>query len=1137
MTAGAADNISEEVFVFPASFAQQRLWFLDQLFPGTSFYNVPIVIRLTGVLNLAALEKSFNEIVRRHEVLRTTFGIVEGQPVQLIAPHLTVSLPLINLQSLPVSERETALQQLIAQKTQQPFNLATGPLLRVTLLQLDQTEYVLAIALHHIVFDEWSSAVLIRELGLLYTAFSAGKPSPLPFLPIQYADFAHWQREWLQGETRSSQLSYWRSQLHNLSTLEIESNFVKPEGYRSEYSRPQAQSYRGATGLLELPKDLSQALLALSQQENVTLFMTLLAAFQTLLHRYTGQTDIAVGSPIANRNRRELEELIGFFANSLILRTDLSGNPTFRELLLRVRQVAVGAYEHQDLPFEKLVEDLHPERQGSRNPLFQAVFALQNAPMEQLELPGLTLSPFKLETTTTRFDLELYLWECGENFRNLWGDSWQQSEGLRGVLVYSTDLFEPNAIARMLQHFQTLLAGAVANPDTHLADLPLLSPAEQYQLLVEWNQTKRNYPECLCHQLFEDWAAQNPDAVAVQFGGRQFTYQQLNSGSNQLAHYLRKLGVGSETLVGVCMEPSPIMIAALLGILKAGGAYVPLDPTYPPERLRFMLEDAQISVLLTQQDFRLGTSGEDSQINQLCAKSKLQNLKVVYLDQDWEAIASFSEENPINQIDANSLAYVVYTSGSTGTPKGVAVPHRAINQLVCNTNYIALKPSDKVALCSNISFDAATFEIWGALLNGAQLVGINREIILSPQDFAQEIRQQEISVLFLTTALFNQMAREMPSSFRSLRYLLFGGEAVDARCVQAVMKEGAPQHLLHVYGPTENTTFTCWYEVQDVAATSIPIGRAIANTQIYLLDTHLKPVPIGVTGEIHISGDGLARGYLNRPDLTAERFIPNPFKKAEVRSMKDETENPLLTSFTLHPSLRLYKTGDLARYLPDGNLEFVGRTDDQVKLRGFRIELGEMEMVLKEHPAVQETVVMLRDDAAGVAGDRSLVAYVVPNRELNLTTSELRDFLKTKLPNFMLPTAFVVLETLPLTPNGKIDRKALPAPNVVIGLPGNQLPRTSVEANLVQIWAEILKQQVGISDNFFELGGHSLLATQLVSRIRDRFGVQVPLRTLFETPTIIGMAQYIEAISAANKDFKMAGSGTIASQNREEVEF
>lgn len=1066
----AYSNISqEEVFVFPASFAQQRLWFVDRLFPNTSFYNVPTTLRLTGVLNLAALEESFNEIVSRHEVLRTSFDTVDGQIVQLILPYFKVSLPLVDLQQLPVGEREVAAQNAIARVIDEPFNLAEGSLLRVVLLQLGEAEYILAIVLHHIVFDEWSSALLIKELGLLYTAFCTGKPSPLPALTIQYADFAHWQKERLQGEVLATQLSYWRSQLQNLSTLELSSD--------------RKQSYKGATKLLELPQELYQSLSSLSQQTGVTLFMTLLAAFQTLLYRYTGQTDIAVGSPIANRNRRELEDLLGFFANTLVLRTDLSENPTFIDLLGRVKQVAVSAYAHQDLPFEKLVEQLHPERNLSRNPLFQVIFALQNAPMAQLELPGLTLAPFQVETTTARFDLEFYLWECGENFRSLWGDSWQQKEGLRGVLVYNTDLFEEDAIARMLQHFQTLLAGIVAKPDTNLAALPLLSNAEQQQL-TQWNQKERSYPNLCIHQLFEKSASQNPNAIAVKFGERELTYEQLNSGSNQLAYYLQKLGVGVETLVGICMEPSPVMIAALLGILKAGGAYVPLDPSYPPERLQFMLEDAQVSVLITQNSLADLFSG---------------NLHIVCVEKDWEAIATERETNPVNQTTADNLAYVVYTSGSTGTPKGVAIPHKAVNRLVCNTNYIALNPSDKVAQCANISFDAATFEIWGALLNGAQLVGINRETILSPQDFIQEIQQQEISILFLTTALFNQIVREVPSAFSSLRYLLFGGEAVDVQSVQAVVENGAPKHLLHVYGPTENTTFTSWYEVES-GATSIPIGKAIANTQIYLLDSYLNPVPIGVIGEIYIGGDGLALEYLHRPELTAQKFIPNPF----VETLQ-----------------RMYKTGDLARYLADGNLEFIGRTDNQVKIRGFRVELGEIETVLNQHHIVRESIVIVRTDENG---DRSLVAYIVPQANIQPKHRELRDFLKAKLPNYALPAAIVILQALPLTPNGKINRAALPPPDFTqVELP--QTPRTSVEMQLVQIWQELLGRKAGINDNFFELGGHSLLATQLVSRIRDRLGVQLPLRQVFETPTIAELAEYIEAIVHTD------------SQNREEVEF
>ena len=1078
----------ENVFVFPASFAQQRLWFLDQLLPGTSFYNVPTVIRLVGVLNLAALTRSVNEIIRRHEVLRTTFGMVEGQPIQAIAPVLSVSLPLINLQELPAAARQQEANRLVTEETERPFNLSQGPLLRLLLLQLNQAEYLLLLNLHHIVFDDWSLGVLIRELGSLYTAFSSGKFSPLPELPIQYADFAIWQREWLQGKL-VEQLSYWQQQLDGGSVLNLP----------TDRPRPTLQSYRGATQLLQVPKSLTEALLALSQQLGVTLFITLLAAFQTLLYRYTGQEDIAVGSPIANRNRSELESLIGFFVNSLVLRTDLSGNPTFRELLARVREVALGAYAHQDLPFEKLVEELQPNRDTSRNPLFSVVFALQNAPMERLELPGLTLSSLNLDTKTTRFDLELYLWECSDNFRTLWGEGWQPSEGLRGVLVYSTDLFDQATIARMLGHFLTLLEGIVANPEERLADLPLLSAVERRTLLLEWNDTQRNYPDAQCiHQRFEEQVERSPSSIAVVFEDKQLTYRELNSRSNQLAHRLQKLGVGPDVLVGICMERCSDMVVGLLGVLKAGGAYVPLDPTYPKERLRFMLEDAQVSVLLTQQgseDFGHGAN-------------------VVCLDKDWELIACEEKENPVTQASAESLAYIVYTSGSTGKPKGVAVPHRAVNRLVCNANYVQLEPADKVAQSSNISFDAATFEIWGALLHGAQLVGISRDVALSPQDFAAQIRQQGISVLFLTTALFNQMASVAPGAFNSLRYLLFGGEAVDPRSVQEVLKQEPSGQLLHVYGPTESTTFASSYWVQDVipGATSIVIGSPITNTQIYLLDAHYQPVPIGVTGELYIGGDGLARGYFNRPELTAQQFIPNPFSN--------------------NPGTRLYKTGDLARYRSDGNIEFLGRIDEQVKIRGFRIELSEISAVLSEHPAVRETVIIVRTD---VASDQRIVAYIVPHQEQVPKTSELRCFLKSKLPYYMVPSAFVVLEALPLTPNGKVDRRALPAPDTVSPkLEDYVAPRTPVEEVLVGIWAELGLKQVSVHDNFFELGGHSLLATQLNSRIRYVFKVELPLRNLFEAPTVASLAKYIETICWVASGLNTTGNKI---NEREELEF
>ena len=621
------DAIEDEVFVFPTSFAQQRLWFLDQLIPGTCFYNVPITLRLIGAIDHTALTKSFNEIVRRHEALRTTFAWMDGQPVQVIAPPSDVPLPFLDLQSLPSLERTATLQRLLSERMQRSFDLSQGSLLQLMLIQLSETECVLLLNFHHIVFDEWSSGVFIQELGALYTAFKQNQPSPLSALPIQYADFAHWQREWLQGDVLETQLAYWRQQLNQISVLDLP----------TDRPRPPVQSYRGTTQQLEIPHALAVALESMSQQAGVTLFMMLLAAFQTLLHRYTGQTDVAVGSPIANRNRSELEGLIGFFVNSLVLRTDLSDDPTFRDLLERVRSVALAAYAHQDVPFEKLVEELHPERHLSRNPLFQVVFALQNAPMEQLELPGLTLKSSNFETKTTRFDLELYLWECSDDFRSLWGDGWNHAAGLRGVMVYNTDLFDQTTILRLLESFQTLLEGIVANPDQRLSELPVLTAAQQQQLLVEWNQTQREYPHDRgIHPLFEAQVKQSPDAIAVQFGGNSFTYRELNNGSNQLAHYLQTMGISAGARIGLCMERSVEMVAGLLGILKAGAAYVPLDPSYPIERLRWMMDDAGVSVLLTQHRWleRLG------EVEVTC----------VCLDRDWEAIAQASEDNPITQI-------------------------------------------------------------------------------------------------------------------------------------------------------------------------------------------------------------------------------------------------------------------------------------------------------------------------------------------------------------------------------------------------------------------------------------------------------------------------------------------------------
>lgn len=1099
-------HIEEDVFVFPASFAQQRLWFIDQLLPGDVLYTSPLVFRLSGHLQRSHLQYSMQAIAQRHEILRTSFDVVDGQLMQIVADQVNVPLPLIDLRSHPAPQREAIALQDIWQTLQHPFHLNQQPLFRVQLWQLQDDEHLMLIALHHIIFDEWSSGVLIRELGEEYAAAVENKSTALPELPIQYADFAHWQRQWLQGEVLNTQLSYWKQQLKDIPVLQLPGALLHPSG------QPLSQGHQGASQMLELPQRLLEALEDLSQQVGVTLFMTLLAAFQTLLHRYTGQIDLAIGTPIANRHQSELEGLIGFFVNSLVLRTNLEGDPMFLELLERVRDVTLAAYEHQDVPFEKLVEELHPVRNLGQNPLFQVVFALQNTPMTQLELPGLILSPVDLDTKTSRFDLEFYVWTCGDNFRNLWGKGWQHSDGLRGMVIYNTESFETSAIASLLKHFQTLLEGIVTQPNTPLSALPLLTIEDQQELLHRWSSNQFSYStnECI-HHLFEAQVRARPDAIALQFGNQQFTYQQLNQGSNQLARYLQRLGIGAEMPVGICLERGIEAIAAMLAILKAGGVYVPLDPSYPAERLRFMVEDASITVILSEANW----------IDEL----QTATTNVICLQQAWDAIAQESDQNLSTPCTADQLAYVIYTSGSTGTPKGVMVPHQAVNRLVCNTDYVQITAGDRMAQVANLAFDAATFEVWGALLNGAHLIGIEREITLSPADFSDILQQQNISILFLTTALLNQTVSQTPDAFRLLKYLLFGGEMVNVDRVRSLVQKGKPQHLLHMYGPTENTTFSTWYEIQEIpqSATTIPIGRAIANTQVYLLDAHLNPVPAGVMGEIYLGGNGLAKGYLNRPDLTAEKFMDCSSDNGS-RDWVGKTINGFL-----------YKTGDRALYQPDGNLEFLGRVDNQIKIRGFRVELSEIELAITQHSSVQTVAVVVRE----IDQDRQLVAYMVPSAAAASTERELRSLLKKRLPAYMIPAVFVVLDALPLTANGKVDPKALPPPTRHRAESGaTTAPTTSLEATLVEIWVQLLGQQVGIHDNFFELGGHSLLATQVVSRVRDRLHIELPLRSIFETPTIAELAQQINPLQATLQPNFVASTSDqsgVNSQRREEI--
>jgi amino acid adenylation domain-containing protein len=1059
----------------PLSFTQQQLWFLNQLEPESPAYNQPKAIQLKGQLNAGTLKKALEGIVARHEVLRTTFLSLDGRPVQVIGAAQSIELPIIDLSAVAGEEAEANLHRCIVEVTDRPFDLSHDLMIRAALFRLSENDHVLLLVTHHIASDGWSKGILFRELAALYDAFSAGKPSPLDELPIQYMDFVVWQSEWLQGEVLEQHLSYWRQKLADIPLLELP----------TDRPRPPVQSYRGARQSLLLPKTLTAGLKALSRREEVTLFMLLLAAFKVLLQRYTGQDDIVVGSPIAGRSRAETEGLIGFFVNTLVLRTDLSGDPSFRELLRRVRDVALGAYAHPDVPFEKLMVDLGLKRTLNRNTLFQVLFALQNFPRESLRLPGLALHPVEIRNHTAKFDLSLYMMEDGEK--------------LRASFEYRTDLFDEATIKRMAGHFETLLEGIVADSECRLSELPVLTAAERQQLLIQWNDTKEDYPKDQClHQLFEAQVKKTPEAVAVVFESQQLTYRELNARANQLARYLSKRGVGPEVLVGLFMDRSLDMVVALLGILKAGGAYVPLDQKHPEERLVFMLRDARLRVLLTHQKTMEGLPVL-SRVKKLDQHDGLLGDGIlVCLDTDREVIARCSKENLCSGVAPDNLAYVIYTSGSTGVPKGVMVPHRGIcNRLLWGQKAYQLSESDRVLQAFSLSFDFATWEIFTALVAGAQLIIAEPESYQDSAYLVKLIIDHRITLAGFVPSMLRAILDE-PEIERcsSLKRVVAGGEVLPVELQERFFARQDAE-LENTYGPTEaSIDVTCWVCKRENDFESkrqvVPIGRPIANTQIYILDSHLHSAPVGVSGELCIGGLGLARGYLNKPDLTAEKFIPNHFSG--------------------QPGERIYRTGDLARYLPDGNIEFLGRVDNQVKIRGFRIEPGEIESVLSQHPAVRETVVVVQE---AEPGQKRLVAYVASHQEQVPTGSGLRDFLRQKLPDYMIPSVFVFLESLPLTQNGKIDRNALPMPDAA--RPDLEsaytAPRTVVEETIAGIWAQVLGlEQVGVQDNFFELGGHSLLATQVVSRIRSTFDLELPLRDLFEKPTVAGLAERVETI-------------------------
>ncbi len=1055
----------------PLSYNQQGLWVLNQLMPGESLYHSPTAARLTGSLNVEALIKTLQTIVARHDGLRTIFKIVDGTPQQVVQ-EFTLDVPVIDLSEKSESEREEEALGILRHEARRPFDLSQGPLIRANVLRMQPQEHILLVTMHHIVTDGWSIGIFHRELSALYEAFASGEPSPLPELPVQYGDYSVWQREWFDGALYESQLKYWKQQFAALPpALELP----------TDHPRPKVQAYRafrGAQQTITLPADLTKRLKTLCQKENVTLFMMLMAAYQVLLHRYTGEEDIVVGTPIAGRQMPETEELIGLFINTLAMRTDLSGDVTFRRLLERVKQASLGAYAHQDLPFERLVKELQPERTLAHNPLFQVMFVLQSEEILPLQLPGLKVEHFRVDNIMANFDLTF--------------DAVERGDELDCLFESNADLFENETIARMLTHFRTLLEGIVENPGRKISELPMLTESERHRLLVEWNKTKTNYPSNNCIQeLFEQQVSSTPAAVALVWDDRSLTYEELNTRANRLAHYLKERGVKPDARVGVCMHRSPELIVAIIAILKAGGAYVPLDPAYPESRLEFMLKDSGAPLLLTT--------------SSLLANLPNAGTEIVCLDRIADELASESEQNPEVITTADNLAYVMYTSGSTGKPKGVTVHHRNVVRLVKNTNYASFSPDEVFLQCSTISFDASTFEIWGSLLNGARLVLLPAGTP-SLKELGQEIKRHGVTTLWLTAGLFHLMVENHFDDLRGLRQLLAGGDVLSVPHVKRVVNELKGCRLINGYGPTENTTFTCCYPVDDLAKVngSVPIGFPIANTSVYVLDKKMNPAPIGVPGELFIGGDGLASGYLDRPELTAERFVRDPFSAN---------------------GSRLYRTGDLVRYRSTGEIEFIGRVDTQVKVRGFRIELGEIEAALAEHPSVSEAVVIACKDS----GDKHLAAYLVP-RNGDIATSEVREFLQQRLPDYMVPSVFVVLESLPLSPMGKVDRRALPASGDFKreAEKGFIAPADELELKLTRIWEQVLNvRPVGTDENFFELGGHSLLAVKLFAQIEKTFGKNLPLATLFQAPTVRQLARALrdEGWQAAWSSLVMINGG------------
>jgi amino acid adenylation domain-containing protein len=1056
----------------PLSFSQEQVWVLQELAPHNLAYNSQETIHFTGALDYQVLSKALSEIVRRHEIMRTTFEIRADQPAQIIHEPWKVDLSVLDLSQLASDEKNAALVNAIDHAFNEPFDVARLPLIRWRLIKLAPEEHILIHVEHHFIHDGWSFSILMRDLKRFYTAFAQNLPVVTTPPSIQYVDFVAWQRRMLSEGYLAAHIRYWKDRLADHPPV-LELPYDQP--------RPARKSFQGASHRLNLPSEIYEQAKALSLNEDATLYVVLLTAFLALLYRYTGQKDLLIGSGFANRRLPGLEDVVGMIVNPVVLRTDLTGNPTLRELLQRARQVFAEAYNHQDLPFEKLVQLLQPERVHNINPFFQVMFSFHDSPVPELDLGEVKGHIEYRQNDSAKFDLNVVVIPRREQL--LGRDDRAAAADTLMIWEFDTDLFEPQTIQRMADHFQNLLKNMLANPDWHISEIPLLSAEEEQRLLVEWNQTRRAYPsQTSIHKLFEQQAAQTPDACALSFQGKRMTYAELNRKANQIAHLLQERSLALEQPVVLFMQRSFDMVIAMLAILKAGGCYVPLDPAYPFERLAFMVQDSGAKIALTQEHLRpsIASTGVE---------------QIITLTANSAEIARQSPENLHLPHHSDNLAYIIYTSGSTGRPKGTLIPHRAVVRLAINNTFANLSADEVFLQFAPITFDASTFEIWGALLNGAYLV-----IYPAPggatslAELQQVIVENGVTVAWLTAGLFHQVVDEQPDLIRNLRQLLAGGEALSVTQVRKALQIASDCQLINGYGPTENTTFTCCYPIHKLETwqTTTPIGYPIANTTVYILDENLKPVPIGVPGELYIGGDGLARGYLNQPELTAEKFIPNPFPG--------------------HTSECLYRSGDRARYLPDGAVEFLGRLDGQVKLRGFRIELGEIEAVLEEHPRVRQAAVVLSEKPSTDHGqsEKRLVAYLRAEVGDGPSDDELVAFLQARLPAYMLPRIFVTLAEIPLTPNGKVDRQALPVPESHSPIAATRLPESTVEISLAELWNDLLQvKSVGVEDNFFHLGGHSLMASQLLARVRRQWDVEIKMIEFFENPTIASMAELV----------------------------